>query len=75
LGDAIDIRADSVNKKAGEIPLSLFGKVQKEAPKLGGVFPEIHCYTSTGGLVMAKAANPAACNKLNRGRHFHIIFR
>jgi len=73
LGDAIDIRADSVNKKDGEIPLSLFAKVQDL--KTAKMEPEIHCYTSTGGLVMAKAANPAACNGLNRGRHFHVIFR
>jgi hypothetical protein len=72
-GDAIDIRADSKNKKPGEVPPALFGKVQKV--KVSGMKPEIHCYTPTGTLVMAKAANPAACNGLNRGRHFHIIFR
>jgi hypothetical protein len=76
-GDAIDIRADSKNKKTGEIPFALFDKVQKA--KVSGMKPEIHCYEPQPNgktkLVMAKAANPAACNGLNRGRHFHIIFR
>jgi hypothetical protein len=78
-GDAIDIRADSANKKPGEIPFDKFGSVQKQSASMHGIDAQIHCYKPLPSdkyqLVIARAANPAACNNYQRWRHFHIVFK
>lgn len=80
VGDVIDIRADSLAGRAGEIPFDAFDKFRAAAAKTEGIDAQIHCYhwdpnKDKYRLVIASAANPAACDDLKRGRHFHVIFK
>ncbi len=84
IGDAIDIRADSVNQKAGEVPIALFRNMQAiSITSRGKIDVQIHCtdLSRPAGkqLVMAFSKGTKhpdnACDNFKINRHFHVVFK